>query len=108
MYLDEELKKIRTNCINRSETFQPLIAIIGDDISKTYGSYDIVDSVTYKFDNPIRAVDVCFQLFHTLNCKYPQASQLAWQFIQQYVYGIKLASDINYTGIECLVSDLKL
>lgn len=59
-------------------TVQPYVVVIGD--------IDGLDPIhaLYLLETPIKAVDVCFKAFHSLNLEYPVESNQVWCFIEHF------------------------
>lgn len=47
----------------------------------------------YRVVSVLKAVDICFQLMHTLNLKYPYECEHVWMFIQLGIYNLKTVYD---------------
>lgn len=64
---------------------QPFILIVGTPLQpKEILVY--FDSVKFKVFTIIRAIDLCFKIFHLFNLEYPIESGAVWLFIQKYLY----------------------
>lgn len=71
----------------------PFIIIEGPsytDINYIYVSYN---HILYKVPSVLKGVDVCFQLIHVFNLKYPYESEHVWMFIQLGIYNMKTIYD---------------
>lgn len=81
-------------------TVQPYIVIVDNTIS-----YTVVNDLLFKLETPIKALDICFKAFHTLNLEYPKEAEQVWHFISEYFFGI---TDFKhkFIGIKSLVNDL--
>lgn len=88
-------------------TTQPLPVIIGE-LDKITGCYICVNEIRYKVESPLKAVDVCFKIFHALNAEYPKECDSTWMFIQEYMYGITTKFDRKYVAVSSLISDIEL
>lgn len=78
---------------------QPFIGIVGELTNPTEIAV-LFDDIIYAAPSMLRALDVCFKIFHVFNLKYPIESKIVWQFIQHIFYEIKLKSDeINPSAI---------
>lgn len=67
-------------------TTQPLPIIVGSDIGTIESCYVSVNDILYKIDTPLRAIDLCFKIFHVMNASYPPEPETVWTFIEQVVY----------------------
>jgi len=81
-------------------TVQPYIVIVDNTIS-----YTVVNDLLFKLETPIKALDICFKAFHTLNLEYPKEAEQVWHFNSEYFFGI---TDIKhkFIGVKSLVNDL--
>ena len=85
--LEERIKVLKEKLLNRRETFQPLLVVVGP-LVEIKEAYVVVDNIRYKAHSCLEALDLCFKLFFALECKYPQASHSIWHFIQLVCYNI--------------------
>lgn len=56
----------------------------------------------------MKAVELCFKVFHALNANYPYEAEAAWSFIQKSIFNIKTKFDKNFTSVNSLISDIAL
>lgn len=70
----------------KNEPIQPFIIVIGEDITKIIDTYIYFDGVKIMLKSFIRAVDVCFKIYHLFNLEYPKASSTFWNFIEIYFF----------------------
>jgi len=63
-----------------------------------------VNDILYKVDTPLRAIDLCFKIFHVMNASYPPEAETAWTFIEQIVY--KFPKTKTYVSVNSLMSDV--
>ncbi|XP_050060631.1 uncharacterized protein LOC114127207 isoform X2 [Aphis gossypii] len=89
-------------------TVQPYVVVIGDiDGLDPIHAYTIIDNTQYLLETPIKAVDVCFKAFHSLNLEYPIESNQVWCFIEHYFYNIvNPIKGKQFLSIQTLVKDL--
>jgi len=96
------------NCYTNRQSLQPLICVVGIsgvEATKEYFVYYL--DTFYKFSNIVKAVDICFKIFHTFNLQYPMQCILVWTFFQRYMYDIEHDTDVKNPSLELLISDLK-
>ncbi|XP_075159108.1 uncharacterized protein LOC142232255 [Haematobia irritans] len=67
-------------------------------------AYADIGGLRMKFQNPLKAVEVCFQCFMTMNLKYPRPCFYVWIFIQQLIFNVK--HDAILPNITTLINDL--
>lgn len=87
-------------------TLQPLPIIIGRDLDNIEASYVNVNNVLYNIDNPLKAVDICFKIYHVLNASYPVECEHVWLFLQKLVYAINTPYDKNFVSVNSFISDI--
>lgn len=95
------------HCFSSKQKLQPLICAIGSDYVSCNEFYVYYFGTYYKFNNIVRAVDVCFKIFHVFNLNYPHQCELVWTFIQKVIFQIDTNSDVKCSSLACLISDLK-
>ncbi|KAF2890614.1 hypothetical protein ILUMI_15559 [Ignelater luminosus] len=66
-----------------------------------------VDDVLYSVENPTKAIDVCFKIYHALNAKYPTAAEPSWLFLQKAIYKIFTSQDPKFSSVDILIADIK-
>lgn len=86
---------------------QAYIIGVGDNISTVTYYLIVLDTIIYRTENIIKAIDIAFKMQFVLYIGYPQESHLVWLFIQNYFYDIKLQNDKQATAVTCLIRDLK-
>lgn len=103
---ERKIENYRTILINRSETLQPIIIAIGDDLLHTQQFVVFYDNIKYTFTNFISAFDCCFKIFHVLHLQYPKDNYNFWMFVQKYFYDIESSHDNVTAGVLCLIQTL--
>lgn len=83
---------------------QPFIITIGEDITKITDCYVYFDDLKIPLKSFIRAVDICFKIYHLFNLEYPKASITFWNFIQVFFFKIK--SKENFSKVNILIEEL--
>jgi hypothetical protein len=86
---------------------QPMIFVVGKDVTQIEFSYVIFDGVYYKFDKFIDALDLCYKIFWVFGLHYQKECILNWQFIQKYFFGMKSVSEKSSPKINTLIQRLK-
>lgn len=80
-----ELEARDKNLKHQQLTAQPLPILVGS-LNNISACYVDIDNIKYNLSTPLKAIDICFKLFHALNAQYPKYSEHVWQFIEAYVY----------------------
>lgn len=63
--------------------------IVGDDdVDNPTHYYTIINDIQYQLETAIKAVDVCFKLYHVLNLEYPPEAEQVWYFLECYFFEI--------------------
>jgi len=99
----EEKLKIRRNNKN---PIQPCLLIVGT-IPNPSQILVYFDETKYKFFSIVKAMDMCFKIYHVFNIEYPLQSLNVWLFIQRFFYNIKLQSDKPCPLVNQIISELK-
>ncbi|CAH0550863.1 unnamed protein product [Brassicogethes aeneus] len=71
----------------------PFIIIEGISYTNINNIYVSYNNILYHVVSVLKAVDVCFELIHTFNLKYPYECEHVWMFIQLGMYNIKTMYD---------------
>lgn len=79
---------------------QPVIFIV--DAKEFYLVYD---SLFFKFNSVIKALDTVFKVFFVLNLEYPKEIYNFWLFIQIYFYNIPDTKNIS-SAVTSLITQL--
>lgn len=82
-----EIEEILKRKYNFGDAIQPCILIVGS-VSEPLEILVFFDGMKYKFFSPIKALDICFKIFHVFNIEYPIQSINVWLFIQKLYYNI--------------------
>lgn len=71
----------------KKENIQPFILGVGDldEIEEFFVHFN---GTLFKFNNFLRAFDICFKIFHLFHLEYPQACSPFWIFVEQYFYNM--------------------
>ncbi|XP_029342241.1 uncharacterized protein LOC107885144 [Acyrthosiphon pisum] len=99
----EEILKIRKN---DKIPIQPCLLVVGT-ILKPSQIMVYFDESKYVFFSIIKALDMCFKIYHLFNIEYPIESISVWLFIQNFFYNIKLPFDKPCPLIKQIISELK-
>lgn len=100
-----ELKNVHAQKIEKAvhygTTLQPYIVIVDNtDI------YAVINSIYYKLETPLKAIDICYKSYFALNLHYPQESEQIWLFIQHYFFDTTLKSDKHVLFVKTFINDL--
>lgn len=68
--------------------------------------YVIINNHFFKLESALKAVDICFKSFFSLNLNYPKESAQVWYFIQKFFFEIETKFDKNYQNINNIIHDL--
>ncbi|XP_060868353.1 uncharacterized protein LOC132943397 [Metopolophium dirhodum] len=101
-----ELRNVHAQKIEKAvqygTTLQSYIIIVDNtDI------YAVINSIYYKLETPLKALDVCYKSYFALNLNYPQESEQIWLFIQNYFFDTTLKSDKHVLFVKTFINDLK-
>eukprot|EP00102_Acyrthosiphon_pisum_P019773 XP_016656983.1 PREDICTED: uncharacterized protein LOC107882702 [Acyrthosiphon pisum] len=93
-------KKVNGNSI------QPCLLIVGT-ISEPSQIMVYFDNIKYKVFSIVRAIDICFKIFHVFNLEYPIQSLDVWLFIQKFYFNIVSKYDKPCPLVNQIISELK-
>ncbi|KAK0076651.1 hypothetical protein PV325_005055, partial [Microctonus aethiopoides] len=86
-------EKINKRSAELKTSLQPYIIVVGETFTTICDFYVCVDTVRYKVDSALSALDILFKIFHVLDARYPPASEHLWILIGRVVY--KLGEECN-------------
>ena len=69
-------------------TLGPQAIVVGSDVDSIEHSYIRINDILYKVDNPRKAIDITFKIFHSLDGKYHSEAEREWLFLERAVYGL--------------------
>ncbi|CAH0549766.1 unnamed protein product [Brassicogethes aeneus] len=72
--LNEKIEERRRRLNKIGGTIQPFMLLI-EDINKKVSSYVIINDTKYYIESSVKALDVCFKSFFSLDAKYPVESE---------------------------------
>lgn len=88
-------------------TNQAYIVAIGEKKSHVQYYLIVLDEITYRVDNVVKAVDIAFKIQFVLNSEYAkECNRLVWLFIQKYFFDINLSMDKKSTSASSLMREL--
>lgn len=67
-------------------SIQPYIIAVGNNLREITYTLVIIDSMRYKFDGTLKALDILFKSFHVLKAEYTIECSHIWTLIQKGVY----------------------
>ncbi|CAG9814689.1 unnamed protein product [Phaedon cochleariae] len=85
-------------------TLQPFVVVTGEFRNLQY--YIIIDNeIRYKLNSCIRALELVFKLFHSLDVEYPSESEHIWLFIGEMIFNMCPSKKNSCTA--SVVADIK-
>lgn len=105
--LNTHLEQRRRTYIENHLTEQPLPVIVGNNLVNIEASYVAINTLLFKVETPLEAVDTCFKIIHTLNVKYSVEAEVPWTFIQRYIYEIMSEHNKQYICVNSLIADIE-
>lgn len=104
--MEEAVVRRRDLLAKHNSTVQPFLVCIGtlDNITE---AYCVINDIKYQVQTPLKALEITFKLFHSMDAKYPVESFHVWLFIQQYVFNLYTPHDVNSPAVTSLISDLQ-
>jgi len=90
-------------------TVQPYVIIVGDvDGQDSTYYYTIINNTQYQLETAVKAVDLCFKLYHVLNLEYPPEAEQIWHFFEQYFFEIpNPKKKKKFLSVQSLCKDLQ-
>jgi len=87
---------------------QPYVVVVGSSTTPEIAYYAVIEYTHFKLETVIKAFDVCFKNFHTLNLEYPVEAKQVWSFFQIYFCGIQSARkfDQQFLSVKSLLKDI--
>ncbi|CAG9765739.1 unnamed protein product [Ceutorhynchus assimilis] len=64
-------------------TLQPYVLIEGLTLWEISNCYIVIDDLKYQVPTAMKAIDLCFKVFHVFHAKYPPQSDHIWTLIQK-------------------------
>ena len=101
--LNEKIETRRTTLKSKHQTLQPFMVLV-ENAATSHSSYVVINDTCYYVETPVKALDVCFKIFFSLNVKYPVECEQVWTFIQEFIYKIK--STKRYAGVTVVSSEI--
>ena len=104
--LDREIDRRKQQVLDRGDSLQPFIIVIGNTIDSIESIYVYVDGTRYLMESILQAIDVCFKLYQALDAEYPTTGLNLWNFIQRYVFNIHTNCDFESSSQDEVAVDL--
>jgi len=105
MVVGESVEVFMDQLKNQGRPIQPFIFIVGS-IFRQKEILVYFDSILYKVHSILRAVEVCYKIFHLFQLEYPFQSQIVWLFIQKFFFCFSSKQDKPYHKLSQILSEL--
>lgn len=89
---------------NQKQAIQPFILAVGEDVLSIKEIFVYFDGIRFTFPHFLRAVDICYKIFHVFNLDFPKKAQMFWSFIQTYFY--KSQAEKSFSKVHILTNFL--
>ncbi|KAJ8686071.1 hypothetical protein QAD02_021865 [Eretmocerus hayati] len=102
--LESALSHLRQKAKSVKRTLQPLPVIVDNNVQGVPPlCYVVIDSLRYRVESVLSAVDLCFKSFFALHAQYPIQSEGPWLLLQRAIYGIETPWDKIIPRVEELL-----
>ncbi|XP_024877873.1 uncharacterized protein LOC112458459 isoform X2 [Temnothorax curvispinosus] len=97
-----DINRIQEEKVKRAQqlglTVQPYIIVVGLTLADVNGFYVCIDKVLYEVTTALKAVDLCFKIFHVFDVNYSPESEHIWYILQLclYKFSTKYDKQISY------------
>jgi len=108
----KDIDKEKTEkALRLGQTIQPYMIFVGEhctslDSVDVHSFYVEINHNFLKLETALKAVDVCFKSFFSLDMNYPLESDQIWQFIQKYFYSVSTKYDKSYQMVSSIINEL--
>lgn len=96
----------RAMCMSQLRYMQAYMIGVGDSIDEVKLFYVVINRARYKFEFPLRALDICFKIFFVWNINFPVSSKQIWTLLQYALYKFKTESDDPLSFVIKLIQNL--
>lgn len=86
---------------------QPKIFLVGDSEKTISIAYVEICGKRLIFENPMKAIEVCFHCYMGMNIKYPKYSYHVWILVQKLIFNVNTQWDNELPSITTLINDLR-
>lgn len=90
----------------KNSQIQPCLLIVGE-INNPKQIMVYFDGIKYIINTMIKAIEICFSIFHVFNVEYPIESANFWLFLQLYYFKIKTIYDKPCIQVNQTIAQLK-
>lgn len=105
--VDNQLEQLRQRCLLLGLTLQPLIVAVGPDATSATVFVVYYQQIKYKLTSFLKALDICFKIFHVFNLEYPKEGYWVWLFVQKFLYCIDTPYDKTNSKFITFLTDCK-
>ncbi|KAK3916197.1 Transcription factor YY2 [Frankliniella fusca] len=81
----------------------PQAIVVGADVDSIGQSYIRLNNCLYQVDNPQKAIDITFKIFHTLDVKYHAEAEREWLFLERAVYEVNAGKGGDAKVFKCVM-----
>lgn len=85
---------------------EPKLHFIGNSSKMVTHAYVLLPGLRLRYENPLKAFEVCFHCFMSMNIPYPKTCSYVWMFIQQIIFNVTTKNDILLPTIQTMINDL--
>lgn len=104
--IDLVIQRKREEALKLGLTLQPLIFVVGPNLTEIVTTFVYLDGITFKTDSVLASLQLCFEIFHVFHVNYAAASQRVWTLIQLLLYGFSTIFDVDC--VTEIIADVEL
>lgn len=86
---EETLQSIIDKYYEYNLTLQPIIIIVGEDLSNITDYYTVYNKIIYKCTSMVHAVSTCLKIHYVFNLNFQAQCKSVWEFIEQFFFEIE-------------------
>lgn len=97
--LNSKVEELKKRYLEKGLTFQPIIIVIGDNLTSLTNFYTFYDGIVYKFPTFLKSLDITFKLMQVMNFEYPIEGKNVYLFIENFFFNFNLNANPNVTKL---------
>ncbi|XP_055855441.1 uncharacterized protein LOC129918752 isoform X2 [Episyrphus balteatus] len=107
--MDFQIKyeELKSEASQNNTILQPILAVIGEDLTDLESFYVLYDCILYKVDTFIKSLDILFKIYYVMNFEFRVETKHVYEFIESYFYKIKSPSNPNIISLINYINDNK-
>ncbi|XP_055854562.1 uncharacterized protein LOC129918198 [Episyrphus balteatus] len=100
-------EQVKLEASEKNKTLQPLIVVVGEELTNLESFYVLYDCIVYKTNSFIKSLDILIKLYYVMNMDFRLEAKYFYELIESYFLKIKISSNPNIISLTNYLNDNK-